>query len=262
MGLLDQKLFEPDSKEYTNESDYEVTPQNLFVESDTGVKRHAWLFRSPHQAKGLVVQAHGNAENLTSHACYASWLTAHGMDVLCWDYRGYGKSTGVPSKQGVVNDATSILKFSQSLLRGSLKILLGQSMGAGIALNALSQVPDFEPSLGVLDGAFANYRSLVKHRIQNQFGNKLLGIAVSHLFSGNLNAEDAIDIVRCPLVSIHSQADTIIPIQEHQRLFARAVTNQKTFWESQTQKHLDTFRDDSSPFRKQLAEYLKEKIFL
>lgn len=262
MGLLDKILFKPDSKEYSNESDYDVQPQNLFVDSGTGIKLHAWLFRSPHLSKGLVIQFHGNAENLTSHACYASWLTVHGMDVLCWDYRGYGKSTGVASKQGVVEDATAILKFSQSLLRGKIKVVLGQSMGAGIALQALTRVPDFQPSLVVLDGAFANYRALVKHRIQSHVGNKLLCIAVSSLFSGNLNAEDAIDAVCCPLVSIHSLADTTIPIQEHRRLFAKAVTDQKTFWESHTQQHLDTFRNDSSPFRKQLAEFLREKIFI
>lgn len=257
MSLLDALLFEPDSKIRSNENDYETQAENIFIPKGNSERLHGWLFRTNLPVQGIVVQMHGNAENVTSHACYASWMTRLGFDVLCWDYSGYGRSSGRPTKLGVITDAMQVLTSISAYNRGTHTILLGQSVGASILLQSLNRMPDFKASLVVLDGAFANYRNLVRHRISSQTGSQFLGKLVSYLFSNSFNAEDAIDAVKCPLLCIHSRADQIIPFDEHMRLFQRSKSAQKTFWESAGQKHLDTFRDDTSAFREDFSKYVK-----
>lgn len=258
MAILDSILFEPDQTIHDVKNDTDVVPDDVFIQSEKEVVLHGWLFRTGNSQAPLVVQMHGNAENITSHACYVCWMTKHGCDVLCWDYRGYGKSNGKPTKSGVVEDAVALLRYAAGIRQGKELIVVGQSMGAAILLNALKRIPDLQPSAVILDGAFESYRGLVRNRGKRMFGSDLISNVVTYLFSDSFNALDAIDVVDSPLVCIHSRSDQIIPFECHWDLFQKARSSRKVFWESQTQKHLDTFRDDSSPYRLALVEWLRE----
>ena len=50
-----------------------------------------------------AVFCHGNSGNLTNFAEVMPHLVNAGYNVLLFDYRGFGKSTGRPSLQGVID---------------------------------------------------------------------------------------------------------------------------------------------------------------
>ena len=43
---------------------------------------------------------HGNAGNIGDRVPHVELLAAAGLDVLAFDYRGYGRSSGRPSERG------------------------------------------------------------------------------------------------------------------------------------------------------------------
>jgi pimeloyl-ACP methyl ester carboxylesterase len=49
---------------------------------------------------------HGNAGNVGDRLPHVELLSAR-FDVLAFDYRGYGRSTGRPSEQGLYRDASA-----------------------------------------------------------------------------------------------------------------------------------------------------------
>jgi pimeloyl-ACP methyl ester carboxylesterase len=55
--------------------------------------------------------------------------------VLAFDYRGYGKSTGTPSEEGIVKDAISVVEWAQHVagIPPERIVLLGHSLGTAIA---------------------------------------------------------------------------------------------------------------------------------
>ena len=86
------------------------------IESAKNVKINTLLFKSEKKAKGLIVYFHGNADNLKRWGKYTSSLTELSYDVLIFDYRGYGKSTGIPTEKSLYNDAEFIWKWAKNNL--------------------------------------------------------------------------------------------------------------------------------------------------
>jgi alpha-beta hydrolase superfamily lysophospholipase len=75
----------------------------LRFETDDGEERYAWYCR----AKNPIASAlycHGNTGNLSTPAHVMPYLLDAGINILLFDYRGFGLSTGTPSFSGVIDD--------------------------------------------------------------------------------------------------------------------------------------------------------------
>ena len=63
------------------------------------------------KAMGTVVHFHGNAQNMSAHYTFVSWLPAHGFNLFVFDYRGYGQSEGTLSREGVYEDSVAAVEY-------------------------------------------------------------------------------------------------------------------------------------------------------
>ena len=96
-GLGDGFFFKPNAVEYA------ALPrgaEELTFVAPGGPLLHGWWLPATAPVRGTVVFCHGNARNLTWHAQYVQWFTRYGFQVLLFDYRGYGRSDGSPSRAG------------------------------------------------------------------------------------------------------------------------------------------------------------------
>src|SRR5829696_2442138 len=88
---------------------------------------------------------HGNAGNLSQfdRPVHYARLRRLGLNLLAFDYRGYGESAGSASESGLYQDADAAYRY----LREELKvpadriIIFGHSLGSAVAVDLASRVP-------------------------------------------------------------------------------------------------------------------------
>jgi fermentation-respiration switch protein FrsA (DUF1100 family) len=82
----------------------------------------------------VVVYFHGNGEDLSDAGAMMDLLRSLGAGVLAVEYPGYGASPGSPSERGLYAAAESALRWLRDEKREPNIVLLGQSLGSGVAI--------------------------------------------------------------------------------------------------------------------------------
>ena len=76
--------------------------------------------------------SHGNAEDIGVNKLFCEWLSEQlSVDIVTYDYSGYGMGTGEPSEKNLYADCTAVYKWMKSALklRTDNIILYGKSLG-------------------------------------------------------------------------------------------------------------------------------------
>jgi uncharacterized protein len=109
--------------------------RELVLETDDGERLHGWWIGARTDSLGHLVLCHGNAGNVGDRVLHADLLTAAGFDVLLFDYRGYGRSSGRPSEEGTYRDACAALAclLEQPGVDPARVFYLGESLGGAVA---------------------------------------------------------------------------------------------------------------------------------
>ncbi len=179
-----------------------------FTASD-GTSLHGWYVPHP-QPRAVILFAHGNAGNLSHRAEILELLANRlAVSVLIFDYRGYGRSEGRPSEAGILADARAARAWLSERAGVSEPeiVLMGESLGGAAMVD-----------LAAKDGA----RGLI---LENTFSS-LPDVAAFHypwvpvkmLMKTQLNSAKKIGKYHGPLLQIHGDADTIIPLALAERL--------------------------------------------
>ena len=135
-----------------------------------------------------------------------------GCDVICFDYPGYGKSTGVPREKSMKAMAVEAYKFASGLPTTSKTIVMGYSMGTGLAVYAVSEAETVPAGLMLL----APYNS--GYDLYNNAFNVFHG-PVKLLATFKMPVYKYAGKVKCPTLIIASEADEAVPIQSSKKLF-------------------------------------------
>lgn len=215
-------FYYPDACIYSVPASMPAAVDDVMFPSRDGTRLHGWFLHARGERVGTVVYFHGNAQNLTSHVHFVEWLPARGFDVFVFDYRGYGKSAGVPSRAGVHLDGLAALAYVRSrgdVVRDRL-LVFGQSLGGAVAVAALGDGGN-EGVRGIaVDSTFASYIGM---------GNEVLGGTFLTwpfawlLLSDAHSPVDAIaNLAPMPLLVFASARDPVVPIGQGRALFAAA----------------------------------------
>jgi uncharacterized protein len=89
---------------------------------------------------GTVVVFHGNAGHAGHRSFYADALLPLGWRVLLAEYPGYGARDGALGEASLVADARAQLELAAKQF-GAPLVVLGESLGAGVAAAAAAQTP-------------------------------------------------------------------------------------------------------------------------
>ena len=183
---------------------------------------HGWFLPALSQLKGSVYFLHGNAENISTHIESVYWLPEKGYQVFLLDYRGFGLSEGKPSLPEVFLDIDA--GFSWLLERAEQKpvFILGQSLGAGLAIHYVANNPRAKEQLAglVSDASFSSYFEIARH-----VSSKLwLTWPFQYLIAWSMNypyspIEAIQKIAPMPVLIVHSTEDHIIPYSHGEQLF-------------------------------------------
>ena len=180
-------FYQPSSKLFYQPEQFNLLYEDIFFYSQDGTPLHGWFFpgKSDVKQKGTVIQFHGNAENISTHFLSLSWLMEHGYNLFTFDYRGYGKSQGSPSQEGLQMDAQAALNrviainhrrrglLNQQVLKSErgndneLKLIVfGQSLGGTIVLSALIDFKAAEEiDAIVVESSFLSYKEIAVEKL-------------------------------------------------------------------------------------------------
>lgn len=145
-------------------------------------------------------------------------LIAAGAEVCCFDYRGYGDNLGTPTEADLRRDARS----AWNLLTGPLQIparrivLFGESLGGGVATRLAADVCADQQIPGglVLRSTFNSLREIAAAQFS--------WVPVGLLLVDRYESQQCVGGVTCPVLSLHGERDTIVPLKSGRMLFNSA----------------------------------------
>ena len=228
-------------------------------EARDGTALFAWFLPARGAPKATVLYLHGNAENISTHFANVAWMPAAGYNVLAMDYRGYGGSQGTPTLEGVQLDIDAgmrVLLARRDVDPGRI-IIFGQSLGGALAIHNAAR-SDYRESVRaiVVDSSFSDYHQIAREKLASFFLTWPLQWLLPQLTIENAFSpvESVHAVSPIPLLFIHGERDSIVPVAHSQRLYARAA-EPKEIWLVPDAGHIQAVKQKD--IRKRLAEFLR-----
>lgn len=211
-SALGALLYFPSRKILQTPADAGLVFDELDLATEDGESLGGWWIAGQQPSLGHLLFCHGNAGNVGDRVPNAALLAAAGFDVLLFDYRGYGRSSGRPDEQGTYRDAHAALA---ALLRRpgvdrDRVFYLGESLGGAIGLALAVERP---PRGLILQSTFTSIRDAAR---------------AHYAFIPTVLIPDAYPSLRlisrltAPLLVLHGDRDDIVPLAHGQALFEAA----------------------------------------
>jgi hypothetical protein len=186
-------------------------------------------------AAPTILFFHGNGEIVADYDELAPFFRRQGVNFLPVDYRGYGRSTGVPTVSAMMGDCHTILAFARQWLpemgyTGPL-MLMGRSLGSAPALELAASYPEQIAAL-IVESGFAYAGPLLQ----------LLGVNLAAIGFKEMAGFRNVDKIRAypgPTLIIHAEDDHIIPARDGQALYDASAAPDKTLLKIPHANHND-----------------------
>ena len=193
--------------------------QDVSFCSEDGVRLHGW-FVAPAETtpKHFVLFSHGRKGNISSFKPQLlEFVRTHQVAVFAYDYRGYGKSQGKPSEEGLYLDADAASNWlceHQNLDPAEI-IVMGRSLGAAVAIDRVSK--DGAKAL-VVESGFTSFPDIVKYHSR--------GLLSGKRSKSKYDSRSKIGCYQGPIWISHGIDDRMIPFCQGVQL-AEATTSEE-----------------------------------
>ncbi len=243
--LARKVIFYPDREVSRSPQSIGLSFEDIYFTTQDRIKLNGWFIKSE-ENKGTLLFFHGNAGNISHRLDKIMTFHNLGLNVFIIDYRGYGKSEGVPTERGVYQDAEAAYDYlgTQKNFNSKQIIVYGESLGGAIAID-LATKREFAGLIA--DSTFTSISDMA---------NASSSISVGSLISTKMDSVDKIKNVSAPKLIIHSIDDDIIPFYMGKKLFDEAPVP-KGFLKIRG-GHNDGYFRSKAVFIEGISEFLKK----
>jgi uncharacterized protein len=188
--------------------------EDAWFAAEDGTRLHGWFVSHPHP-RAVVLFAHGNAGNLSDRAETLKILNErHGVSILAFDYRGFGRSEGTPDEAGLLQDARAARKWlaERTNVNEQDVVLMGRSLGGGVVVD-----------LAARDGARGLVLASTFTSLPDVAAEHVRWIPARLLMQNRFDSLSKIGQYDGPLLQSHGDADEVIPYAQGRKLFEGAA---------------------------------------
>ncbi len=186
--------------------------EDTWFRAEDGTRLFGW-YLEPLNAEAVLLWCHGNAGNIIHRLDQLARFYSHGLACFLWDYRGYGRSEGTPSEEGLYLDAQAAydhLASVKGIVAGRL-IGYGQSLGAAV----VGELALRRRLAGlILEAAFPSVKAVARRH----YG----GVPVEALLRARYDLAGRLPRVQAPVLVLHGDRDSIIPPELGQAVYDAA----------------------------------------
>ena len=222
--------------------------QETWFNSLDGTKLHSWWIPNEN-ASYTFLAFHGNAGNISDRAWVYKFLIEVPANVFAVEYRGYGKSEGVPSESGLYLDAQAAFDYLVTTKRLTPQkiICFGQSLGTAVAANLAAR-----RNVGgvILEAPFPSAMQVVRQKMWFFPGLPLLVL-------NQLDTERQLRSVGAPILVVHCTQDPVIPFQLGKAVYDKA-REPKTFLPIDGYCHEEASSIAPALYKARIQEFLSE----
>ena len=223
-----------------------VGASDAWIETSDRVKIHGWWVERAGSPL-VTLFLHGNAGNITYRTRRIQETVAAGSSILMLDYRGYGKSSGRPSEQGLYRDSEAGYIYLLSKGYQAQQIIVhGESLGTAVAIDLASRRPC---AALILEAPFTS-------------ASDVAGTVVPFLgplLVRSYNSLPKIRWIRVPKFFMQGDQDEVVPLRLGQELFA-AAQGSKTFWIIPGAGHNDILETAGAEYQHRLRAFYESLI--
>ena len=171
-----------------------------------GARLNALHLKLPNPS-GVVFFLHGNAGNLERWFVNVDFYRKANVDLFMLDYRGFGKSSGhIESQAQLEADVRAAWAQVAPAYAGKKRVIYGRSLGTGLATMLAAQNA---PELTVLVSPYASMLQMAAEKYPWVPGAVL---------RYPLRTDLLLPRVHGPVLLVHGDQDTLIPLQHSERL--------------------------------------------
>jgi len=211
---MDDKFYYPSKElkpiEWTNyeEVQYKVDRDTIY----------ALILKPYKKPTATIIYCHGAGGNVTHYIPLTKILVEHGFQVIMSSFRGYGKSTGIPTHVNIASDGQMLFDSLTKMdgVKETQIVLYGASMGSQIATHLAKNNQDKIEGL-ILEGALSSFGDIAafytpeyKYFLENNFVTP---------YSAKTDIKE---IDKISKLIIHSEEDKDVPFTQGQTLFENA----------------------------------------
>lgn len=242
-----QFAFFPTKGEDATPAAFGVPFTPLTVTTADGQRLRVWHL-SHTAPRAQVVYFHGNGGNLSMWADVLVPIARRGLDVIAFDYRGYGLSTGSPTESGLYRDVDAVLELAHGRLRraGVPMIYWGRSLGTPMAAYATTVT---RPNGVILESGFASVSAVAST-------SPMLGV-MSWFASYEFPTVRYMTASRVPALVLHGDADSVIPYRLGRELHD-AIPGDKQFVTIQGGDHNDAAPRDAVAYWQAVDDFVRK----
>jgi hypothetical protein len=245
-----------------------VHREEFDVRAPDGVLLRGWKVHAARPNGSWVLVFHGVADNRMGVLEHTRILLLAGYGVIMMDARAHGASEGPIATYGWLerNDTRAIIDALESSERPRHLFALGESMGAGIALQSAAadsriEAVVAESSFASLREASYDYAGLQKYPL---LGKTLFapgawtmlhrGQALAGFPAAEVSPEKAVASRNFPVLLICDTDDTVLPCRHTQKIFAAAI-GPKQIWIAQKAFHTAALGYYPAEFQRRVLDF-------
>jgi len=150
-----------------------------------------------------VIFFHGNSYSVNKFTDVASLFHDMGVNFVMFDYRGFGKSTGTPTEEGLYSDSEAIVKYVLSIsnINTNNIFYVGHSLGSATSIETTLRI---KPKGLIVVSGFTSMDDMADYYTTYSMPG-------DWVVNGKYDNFSKVDKINVPVIFIHGNKDTTVP---------------------------------------------------